>query len=279
MLTQVPLLIAQAAGGDHDAGVRYVAQLSARLAYATMCATLCWGVLIATGWANKLSGRQGLRNSHMVLATMALTFGSLHAIAFTLLRLNAFTPLQLLVPFADGGLFRHALGILGLEVMLTVAVTAGLRKKVYYRKWLRLHQLAYAAVAVTVVHSWFGAVANGTLAVVWLAGLTILIPTATIAVARFLPPHVLVKLGMLEPEPGFEPEPDGAGGAALDVSVDNERCHRYGICQAEAPGLFQLVDDERLRYERRPPPEQFAQARAAARACPMRAIELRERVR
>jgi sulfoxide reductase heme-binding subunit YedZ len=279
VLTQVPLLIAQAVGGDHDAGVRQVAQLSARLAYATMCATLCWGVLIATGWANKLSGRQGLRNSHMVLATMALTFGSLHAVAFTLLQPNPFTYLQLLVPFANGGLFRHALGILGLEIMLTIAITAGLRKKVYYRKWLRLHQLAYVAVAVTVVHSWFGATANGTLAVVWLAGLTILIPTATIAIARFLPPHVLVKLGMLEPEPGFEPEPDGAGGAALDISVDNERCHRYGICQAEAPGLFQLVDDERLRYERRPPPEQFAQARAAARACPMRAIELRERVR
>jgi sulfoxide reductase heme-binding subunit YedZ len=115
--------------------------------------------------------------------------------------------------------------------------------------------------------------------VLWLAGLTILIPTVTVALARFLPPHVLVKLGMLEPEPGFEPEPDGAGGSALDISVDNERCHRYGICQAEAPGLFQLVDDERLRYERRPPPEQFAKARAAARACPMRAIELRERVR
>ena len=46
MLTQVPLLIAQAAGGDHDAGVRHVAQISARLAYATMCATLCWGVLM-----------------------------------------------------------------------------------------------------------------------------------------------------------------------------------------------------------------------------------------
>ncbi|WP_197289436.1 ferredoxin [Saccharothrix sp. NRRL B-16348] len=279
MLTQVPLLIAQATGGDHDAGVRHVAQISARLAYATMCATLCWGVLIATGWANKISGRQGLRNSHMVLATMALTFGSLHALAFTLLQLGAFSYLKILVPFYDGGLFRHALGILGLEIMLTLAITAGLRKKVYYRKWLRLHQLAYLAVAVTVVHSWFGAVANGNLAVLWLAGLTILVPTATIAIARFLPPDWLVKLGMLEPEPGFEPEPDGAGGSALDISVDNERCHRYGICQAEAPGLFQLVDDERLRYERRPPPEQFAKARAAARACPMRAIELRERVR
>ncbi|MEV0681404.1 ferric reductase-like transmembrane domain-containing protein [Actinosynnema sp. NPDC050436] len=279
MLSQVPLLVAQATGGDHDAGVRHVAQISARLAYAFMCATLCWGVLIATGWANKVTGRQGLRNSHMVLATLALAFGCLHAFAFTLLTLSPFALSQISVPLFNGGLFRHALGIVGLELMLVVAFTSGLRKKVYYRKWLRLHQAAYAAVALTVVHSWFGAVANGTLATLWLAGLTILVPTATIALARFLPPHVLVRLGMLEPEPGFEPEPDGAGGSALDISVDNERCHRYGICQAEAPGLFQLVDDERLRYERRPPPELFAKARAAARACPMRAIELRERVR
>ncbi|MGM1060189.1 ferric reductase-like transmembrane domain-containing protein [Saccharothrix sp. Mg75] len=279
MFSQVPLLIAQATGGDHDAGVRHVAQISARLAYAFMCATLCWGVLIATGWANKITGRQGLRNSHMVLATLALAFGSLHAFAFTLLKLGAFSYVKLVLPFVDGGLLRHALGVVGLELMLAIAFTAGLRKKVYYRKWLRLHQVAYAAVTLTVVHSWFGAVANGNLAVLWLAGLTILIPTVTIAVARFLPPDLLVKLGMLEPEPGFEPEPDGAGGSALDISVDNERCHRYGICQAEAPGLFQLLDDERLRYERRPPPELFAKARAAARACPMRAIELRERVR
>ncbi|GGP64559.1 ferredoxin [Saccharothrix coeruleofusca] len=279
MLTQVPLLVAQAAGDGHDAGVRHVAQISARLAYAAMCATLCWGVMIATGWANKFTGRQGLRNSHMVLATLALAFGSLHAFAFTILQVNAFSFVKITVPFATGGLFRHALGIIGLEIMLVIAFTAGLRKKIYYRKWLRLHQLAYPAVTITVIHSWFGAIANGNLAVLWLAGLTILIPTVTIALARFLPPDVLVKLGMLEPEPGFEPEPDGAGGSALDVSVDNERCHRYGICQAEAPGIFQLVDDERLRYDRRPPPEQFAKARAAARACPMRAIELRERVR
>ncbi|MEU7531192.1 ferredoxin [Saccharothrix sp. NPDC042600] len=279
MFSQVPLLVAQAAGGDHDAGVRHVAQISARLAYAFMCATLCWGVLIATGWANKLTGRQGLRNSHMVLATAALSFGCLHAFAFTLLRIAPFSFVGIAVPLVGGGLFRHALGIVALEVMLVIAFTAGLRKKIYYRKWLRLHQLAYLAVGLGVVHSWLGAIANGNLAVLWLAGLTILIPTVTIALARFLPPHVLVRLGMLEPEPGFEPEPDGAGGSALDISVDNERCHRYGICQAEAPGLFQLVDDERLRYERRPPPELFAKARAAARACPMRAIELRERVR
>ncbi|GAA3856902.1 ferredoxin [Saccharothrix violaceirubra] len=276
MLSQVPSLVAQATGDDHDAGVRHVAQLSARTAYVFTCATLSWGVLIATGWANRIAGRHGLRNSHMVLATLALAFGCLHAVAFTLLRVDPFGLARIAVPLADGGQARHAPGIVGLELMLAIACTAGLRKRIHYRRWLRLHQLAYPAVALTVVHSWLGAAANGTVAVLWLAGLTVLVPTVTVAAARFLPPHVLVRLGMLEPEPGFAP---GPGGTGLDVSVDNERCHRYGVCQAEAPVLFQLVDDERLRYERRPPPELFAKARAAARACPMRAIELRERVR
>ncbi|RKT56220.1 hypothetical protein [Saccharothrix australiensis] len=37
-----PPPVAQATTADHDAGVRHVAQLSARPAYAAMCATPCW---------------------------------------------------------------------------------------------------------------------------------------------------------------------------------------------------------------------------------------------
>lgn len=278
MFNQAIDLFAQAAEADRDAGVKSVAQLSARLAYAMMCATLAWGVLIATGWAHKISGTQGLRNTHMVLATLALAFGSLHAICFTLLQATNFPLFNVIIPFANGGELRHAMGIIGLELMMAIAFTVGMRKKAVYRKWLRFHQMAYVAVTITVIHSWFGAIANGNLAILWLAGLTILIPTATIAAARFLPPSILVRLGMMEPEPGFEPEPE-AGGNAMDVSVDNHRCHRYGVCQAEAPEVFQLVEDNRLTYDRRPSPEQFANVRTAARSCPMRAIELRERVR
>ncbi|WP_199440035.1 ferric reductase-like transmembrane domain-containing protein [Umezawaea beigongshangensis] len=272
------MLLADAAA-DQDAGVKKMAQLSARLAYAMMCLTLCWGVLIATGWAQRLTGRQELRNGHMVLATAALAFGSLHAVAFTLLQTAAkFSFAKLVLPFLFGGFFRHGLGIVGLELMFAIAITAGLRRKVLYRRWLRFHQLAYAAVTLTVVHSWLGAVANGNLAVLWLAGLTILIPTATIAAARFAPPETLARLGLVE-RTGRPQDEVAAEASVLDVSVNNERCHRYGICMQEAPEVFDLIDDDRLTYERRPHPDHYAKARAAARACPMRAIELRERVR
>jgi sulfoxide reductase heme-binding subunit YedZ len=63
----------------------------------------------------------------------------------------------------------------------------------------------------------------------------------------------------------------------LLVSVNNRHCHQYGICEAEAPGSFQITEDGRLRYERRPEPGEHEAVRMAARCCPMRAITLEER--
>jgi sulfoxide reductase heme-binding subunit YedZ len=62
----------------------------------------------------------------------------------------------------------------------------------------------------------------------------------------------------------------------LIVSVDNHRCHRYGICEAEAPRSFRIADDGRLRYERRPVESEHKPVRMAARCCPMQAITLEE---
>ncbi|HET6499477.1 MAG TPA: ferredoxin [Amycolatopsis sp.] len=59
------------------------------------------------------------------------------------------------------------------------------------------------------------------------------------------------------------------------ISVDNDRCELYGICEWEAPALFRLDRDGRLRYQRQPVPADFAPAAAAARSCPMQAIVLR----
>lgn len=63
----------------------------------------------------------------------------------------------------------------------------------------------------------------------------------------------------------------------LLVSVDNHRCHRYGICEAEAPNSFELVSDGRLDYERRPSPGRSAAVLDAARSCPMQAIHVEVR--
>jgi ferredoxin len=62
----------------------------------------------------------------------------------------------------------------------------------------------------------------------------------------------------------------------IDVSVDNNHCHLFAICQQEAPEVFQLVDDRRLVFDSRPAWYLVDQVRNAARLCPMQAIEIVE---
>lgn len=182
----------------HDAGVRQMLALSARLAYALMCLTLCWGVLVSTGWIHRLSGRTATKNSHMVLATLALTFGFLHAVGFLFLNDIHFNVVMLIIPLVDGGYARWGAGIIGYELVLALAVSVGLQRFFSYRKWLTLHRFAYPAVALLVIHSFLGAIANGHLDILWLAGITFLVPTVVLAVLRFVPSRVLLNAGFVE---------------------------------------------------------------------------------
>ncbi|MEW2521284.1 FAD-dependent oxidoreductase [Actinacidiphila alni] len=56
------------------------------------------------------------------------------------------------------------------------------------------------------------------------------------------------------------------------ISVDNNRCHIYGICQQEAPEVFRIAESGSLHYTRSVPAAYAAKARQAVRCCPMQAI-------
>jgi sulfoxide reductase heme-binding subunit YedZ len=181
-----------------DTGVRSIAALSARVAYTFMCQTLCWGVLTATGWIRRLGERKALRSGHMSLAMLTLSFAVVHALCFLFLSSNAWKFTQLVIPLMPGTFVRHTMGIVALELMLAIAITACLHRWTAYRRWLWLHRLAYPAVGLGAVHSLFGATANGHLSVLWLAGITLLVPVMTLTVLRFLPGRMLERIGLVE---------------------------------------------------------------------------------
>ncbi|WP_327432927.1 ferredoxin [Streptomyces sp. NBC_01236] len=64
---------------------------------------------------------------------------------------------------------------------------------------------------------------------------------------------------------------------AVKISVDNNHCALYAICQQEAPAVFDLGADGRLRYDTAPDPAHTPAVRQAARCCPMQAITLTTR--
>jgi ferredoxin len=68
---------------------------------------------------------------------------------------------------------------------------------------------------------------------------------------------------------------------SMRVVVDLDLCQGHGVCQTEAPEIFRVVDrpGDYGRVEvilERPPEEMRAQAEAAVRYCPTRAISIVE---
>ncbi|WP_051370565.1 FAD-dependent oxidoreductase [Streptomyces sp. 142MFCol3.1] len=71
------------------------------------------------------------------------------------------------------------------------------------------------------------------------------------------------------PRPALVPEDE-----PVRISVDNNRCHIYGICQQEAPEVFRISEGGSLHYTRGVPAEFAAKARQAVRCCPMQAVAI-----
>jgi methionine sulfoxide reductase heme-binding subunit len=189
-----------AAISAHDTGLRQGAQIAARSSYALSLLTLVWGTLVSTGWVERLTGRQAMRSSHMMLATAAVGTGALHFLSFLYAEDQEFTFFTLLFPASPDGQLRWTLGIIGWELMLAILISTGFVRFFIYRRWLWLHRLAYPAVGLIVLHSLLGAIRNGHLAELWLGGLTLFVPAALVTALRVVPPGVLTRAGLVEEE-------------------------------------------------------------------------------
>ncbi|MEV4312770.1 ferric reductase-like transmembrane domain-containing protein [Actinocrispum sp. NPDC049592] len=185
-----------AVGGPSDDGLRGVAAVAARVSYAMLCLTISWGVLTRTGWARRVGERKTFRSGHLVLATLTIAFGIVHALGFLFLSDGKFTFGMIAIPIQPE--FRYTIAIVGLELMMAIAITASLYRWTSYRRWQYVHRMAYIAFLLLVAHSVLGAMANNHLSILWLAGLTFFIPAITLAILRFVPTRTLVQIGLVE---------------------------------------------------------------------------------
>jgi ferredoxin len=61
----------------------------------------------------------------------------------------------------------------------------------------------------------------------------------------------------------------------MRIVVDYDKCSGLGMCEAEAPDLFEVQDDGSLVVlNERPSEEQRAGAQAACESCPTEALSL-----
>lgn len=60
----------------------------------------------------------------------------------------------------------------------------------------------------------------------------------------------------------------------IEISVDMGRCQHYGQCALEAPAVFQLDDDDHLRYRSSVRDGERPEVENALDVCPMQAISI-----
>ncbi|WP_377269620.1 ferric reductase-like transmembrane domain-containing protein [Peterkaempfera sp. SMS 1(5)a] len=137
----------------YDMGSHSIARLAAIVAYALMVATVVFGVVLRLRFMQRTVNRATIYGAHMTLALSALIFGAIHGITFLYQPVWDIGLRELTVPFT-GGVQRIPVGfgILGLELAIAVGCSVWLQRRLGYHRWLRFHQLAYAAFALIWLH-------------------------------------------------------------------------------------------------------------------------------
>ncbi len=229
--------------------------------------TVLWGTTLRVGWGLTRVRHQTLYGIHQTMTLVGLTLGLVHAVAQLAVPGGPVHLVDEWLPFTNG---RDPLGIgvgvIALELMIALAVSVLIQRRLGYHRWRMLHITAYLAFTLLCAHVLISGSDTGSVAVRvivaagWLSTLVLRVATTHSAarVPKLVAERVTARLR----------------GRQVMVNVDPTRCVRFGFCEHEAPEIFQLRGDGRLTYRPAVPHGQVEQVVQAARVCPARAIVL-----
>jgi hypothetical protein len=177
-----------------------------------LTATVTLGVLDVSRWRSRRWPRFVLDAVHRDVALITLAVLALHVLTAVV---DSFAPIRLIdavVPFVSP--YRPlwlGLGALALDVLLAVAITSGLRRRLGHRAWRAVHWAAYACWPLALVH---GLGTGSDVQVTWLTALSAACVLAVLTAAVW-------RVGAAErPRPGTKLAAIGAlAGACLALAA------------------------------------------------------------
>lgn len=245
--------------------VHLVAATVGFISYALLWLGIVWGALLRGAWANTRLRHATVGATHQLLIVCGLVLALVHALAQLAVPGGPVRWINELVPFSTTtDRWGTGLGVIAIELLLAIALSTLVQRRLGYRRWRSLHTFGYLAFTLMSGHvlisgsdleSWR---VRGPVIGAW--AITVILALAATPWARHLP----ATTGRRSPARHRT--------GLLDIHVDSMRCTRFGFCEQEAPDLFQLRGDGELRYSRAAPVQLTETAVRAAQACPMRAI-------
>lgn len=167
------------------------ARAAALAAVTVLGASLLTGMALRTALLAPLARNRAVLELHGFLTWFWLPLLAVHVTALLLDGTARIAPLDLLVPFRVGyARLAVGLGTVALLLVVLVAATAALRRRMSPRRWRAVHRLSYPAFAVAVLHA---QLAGSDLGRPWvgLAGWAMVGALAALALARALGARVV----------------------------------------------------------------------------------------
>jgi sulfoxide reductase heme-binding subunit YedZ len=130
-----------------------VARASGIVGYVLVTAAVAFGIGLSLKVRSVAWPRFVTTEVHRRISLLALVFTIVHGVTLWLDPFMAFTPLEVLVPFASH--YRAAwvaLGIIAGDLMLALWLSERLQRRIGYAWWRRLHYLTCAAWVLVSVH-------------------------------------------------------------------------------------------------------------------------------
>lgn len=141
----------------------FVSRGSGFAAFALLTAAVVFGLALSLRLTSQRWPRAVTNDVHRTLTNLALWMTGLHMVTLLVDSQSGFGLRELLVPFASG--YRPvatSLGILAMFSVVAVAVSTKLRGRIGYRRWRKLHGLAFGAYAAALFHGLFAGTDTGT---------------------------------------------------------------------------------------------------------------------
>lgn len=142
-----------AAVGYGSTALWYLARASGLVSLVLLTATVVLGVVASVGWTTERWPRFLSQDVHRNISLFGLAFVGVHIVSTVA---DGFVPITFVgavVPLASP--YRPlwiGLGALAFDLLLTVLVTSGLRRRIGYASWRFVHWLAYLCWPVALVH-------------------------------------------------------------------------------------------------------------------------------
>ncbi|HET7581267.1 MAG TPA: ferric reductase-like transmembrane domain-containing protein [Candidatus Limnocylindria bacterium] len=130
-----------------------VARVGGMVAYVLATASVVLGLLLSLGVRSPRWPRFITNELHRFLSVLTVTFVAIHTAAVFIDPFTAFTPAEVLVPFAAH--YRPlwiALGIVSGYLAIAVWASEYVRSRIGYAWWRRFHYLAFAVFALGALH-------------------------------------------------------------------------------------------------------------------------------